>query len=870
MQADDAKLDADQPSRADGSSLESVLDRYLDELADGKSPDQELYLREHPELAEALRGVFRTLDFVETTSKSLNASKLEGGRRLGDYRIVREIGRGGMGVVYEAIQSSMNRRVALKVLPPGVLLSDSAPERFAREAATAGRLHHTNIVPVFAVGQEQGVQYYSMQYIENGSLAERLKEMRAGERRIDKTHFERVMQWGKQAAEALTHAHAAKIIHRDIKPSNLLLDAQDNVWLTDFGLAREDALTTLTLSGDVIGTARYMSPEQARGDNAGLDGRTDVYSLGAMLYEMLTLTPAYDGDSREAVLNRIATSDPTPLRKLASSIPRDVETIIMKCMEKQPERRYAGAAEVAEDCRRYLAGEPVKARRTPLIVKAYRYVKRHRTYAALATAGVVLALATALLGLKIRSERGAYLLESAYDAVLFKLDLPRAEALLDEAADWGVDSAELHLCRGLIPLSGNDSQRAIPHLLKAQERAPDSFEIASALSAAYYATGDTVNGTLQMGKHAGQDSETALGWLLRGYSLVFISEDEAIGAYNRALEIRADFTPAIRARATSLASRMLRAGSRDDMEQMIKDYNAWVTFWPQSHASYSARATGWLFAAAYAGTQPDLRERQSEFLANCVKDLDQAAKILPDSTGVLSKRGSYYRFIGDYESAERAFTKAMELDRIAKGDVHPGMIHHHALALHALGELERADEEVAPAIEQLPTFAGLPLQRVFLLAESGRLEEARQLCLTGIERFREDFEILPMFLVTLELAGGAEEARQIIDYIDATVTIPEALGVQAARDFKLLMDFLTDRIDGDALIEAVRDDPSKRCMVAYLTGIRRLARGEREAGRAALQECLDTGIVTYMHFRFAQVWLARMAADPEWPGWIEN
>ncbi|MBN1514199.1 MAG: protein kinase, partial [Phycisphaerae bacterium] len=157
----------DPPSPAvPADSLETVLDEYLEELAQGGNPDQNRYLREHPSLADALRGIFKTLEFVEATSRSLNAGKLESGQMLGEYRIVREVGRGGMGVVYEAVQTSLHRRVALKVLPPGALLSPNAPERFVREAETAGRLHHTNIVPVHAVGEEQGIRYYVMQYIE--------------------------------------------------------------------------------------------------------------------------------------------------------------------------------------------------------------------------------------------------------------------------------------------------------------------------------------------------------------------------------------------------------------------------------------------------------------------------------------------------------------------------------------------------------------------------------------------------------------------------------------------------------------------------------------------------------------------------------
>ncbi|TWT44876.1 Serine/threonine-protein kinase PrkC [Phycisphaerae bacterium RAS1] len=201
-----------------------MLDRYLREVAAGARPDQESYLRAHPDLAEPLRGVFRTLEFVEATGRCLHSADLERGRTLGDFRILREIGRGGMGVVYEAVQISLKRHVALKVLPASALLSGGAPERFRREAATAARLHHTNIVPVHASGVEDGVEYYAMQYIEGGSLASHLEWLRKSAAPPGRDYFECVARWGMQAAEALAYAHANGAIHRDIKPSNLLLD----------------------------------------------------------------------------------------------------------------------------------------------------------------------------------------------------------------------------------------------------------------------------------------------------------------------------------------------------------------------------------------------------------------------------------------------------------------------------------------------------------------------------------------------------------------------------------------------------------------------------------------------------------------------
>jgi eukaryotic-like serine/threonine-protein kinase len=383
-------------SRLSDEELEQVVDRYMEELADGKSPDQEAYLRAYPHLADALRGVFKTLHLVEAAGRSLNASKLEAGQRLGEFRIVREIGRGGMGVVYEAVQTSLNRRVALKVLPANVVLSDNAVERFDREAHTAGRLHHTNIVPVYAVGEESGISYYAMQYIRGRSLAYFLKTARQGGLIVDRQHFRRVARWGQQVAEALAYAHEQGVIHRDIKPANILLDVKENVWVFDFGLARTEDSPTITQTGDLVGTAAYMSPEQISDCGPRFDRRTDIYSLGATLYELISLTPAYDAESHAMVLQQIAHRAPKRLRQIVPAAPRDLETIIAKCMHRDSGLRYQTAAEVAEDLRRFLAGEPILAKRDSTWYLVQKTIRRHKLPVAAAVAFVLLIMASAV------------------------------------------------------------------------------------------------------------------------------------------------------------------------------------------------------------------------------------------------------------------------------------------------------------------------------------------------------------------------------------------------------------------------------------------------------------------------------------------
>ena len=363
-------------------------------------------------------------------------------RRLGDFRLLREIGRGGMGVVYEAQQISLGRRVALKVLPFAAVLDSRQIARFKHEAQAAAQLNHPNIVSVFAVGVERGVHYYAMQFIDGQPLDRALTELRekyrraetagdsgdaaarqtgragvepGGSRRQREPHsgnlhqrslltsraaggseyFRAVMRLGIQAAAALHAAHENGIVHRDIKPSNLLLDGNGKLWVTDFGLARRQTDAALTRTGDLVGTVRYMSPEQALGQVALVDHRTDIYSLGATLYELLTLEPAFPGDEGPALIRQIERNEPRPLRQLQPKIPADLQTVVLKGMAKRREDRYATAQEFADDLQRVLEGKPTVARPPTLLDRTARWAQRHREV--VAVAGLIGLLA--LLGL---------------------------------------------------------------------------------------------------------------------------------------------------------------------------------------------------------------------------------------------------------------------------------------------------------------------------------------------------------------------------------------------------------------------------------------------------------------------------------------
>jgi serine/threonine protein kinase len=449
--------------------IEQVAEEFLERYRKGERPSIEEFAQRYPDLQEELRELLPTIAAMErikvaqaerTPAKSLT--------RLGDFRIIGEIGRGGMGIVYEAIQESLDREVAVKVLPQSSLIDERRLKRFEREARTAAKLHHTNIVPVLGVGDHEGVHYYVMQYIRGVGLDEVIAALGAedtgskssgtisagrntfasdvaqallngqflvadssydvkvssqlptqvgiddtidttGEdsfsldggpeidtgaadavsvKRFCATYWRSIANTGRQVADALHYAHTMGVLHRDIKPANLLLDRTGVVWVADFGLAKAIEHDNVSRTGDVLGTLRYMAPEQLLGK---ADSRSDIFSLGVTLYELVTLRQAFrDSERKQAFLSQSHELVPTPPRKINPRIPRDLETIILKAMAMDASQRYQDAGLLAEDLQRFIDDRPITARRIPLIERAWRWCRRNPAIAVLSTVACLL------------------------------------------------------------------------------------------------------------------------------------------------------------------------------------------------------------------------------------------------------------------------------------------------------------------------------------------------------------------------------------------------------------------------------------------------------------------------------------------------
>jgi len=455
----------------DRDPVEVLADEYLHRRANGENVTVDDYATQHPELADDIREVFPALEAVKSLSSEWKKTVVEPQRagpklpfQLGDYLLERQIGRGGMGIVYEAEHTSLRRRVAVKILRMVSLNTEKDVERFHNEAQAAARLHHTNIVPVFDFGEAEGFHFIAMQLIQGDGLdvvVEHLRRQQTGvrakqppepltqrdlglddtlisDRPLDDTdpmdaagtttfraeavagadiavtrltynspkYWRDVAEIGIQAARALDYAHSHGTIHRDVKPGNLLLDNEGVIWVADFGLARQDEAAKATQSGTLSGTLRYLAPEHFHGRG---DKRTDQYGLGLSLYELVTLQSVVgETGSHAEIMRRITEAKVVPPRQINAKIPRDLDTIIVKAIAADPANRFSTCKDLAEDLQRFVDGRPIRSRPVTSVERLWRWGKRYPALATTTATSAILLLLVAVvatLGYRAESEQ---------------------------------------------------------------------------------------------------------------------------------------------------------------------------------------------------------------------------------------------------------------------------------------------------------------------------------------------------------------------------------------------------------------------------------------------------------------------------------
>jgi serine/threonine protein kinase len=841
---------------------------------------------------------------IPRISQNIEWTEFGPGRQIGDFLIERQIGAGGMGLVYRAQQISLKRPVALKVLPHHLQCSRSARTRFQREIEAAARLHHPNIVAVYTTGDEGGTMHYAMELIDGLALSHVLEELRCrpvaelqscellplqaygsiGSTRAragDTTpqpgavtnsavdlsqlaqrdgYFVAVAKLMADVADGLEYAHVMKVVHRDVKPSNLLLSHDGHIHIGDFGLARVAEEPGLTRTGDVLGTPFYMAPEQISETAGSVDERTDVYGLGATLYELLTLVPPFLGDHRDIVTAKILRDEPPAPHSLNRLVPRDLETICLKAIEKQPARRYPSARAMADDLRRFAEGLPISARRTGVIGRGIKWVERHRAWAAavavmctLVVVALFFAYRTHLAETRWTDAEFGRIYETAQLAAI-EGDLPRARKAVGEAEKLGAPPAQLSLLRGQLDLHSGKFQEACDQLELAVRDMPDSLAAHALLTSAYGANEQHQKRIRAASQLPGLTPSTLQDYLL-------LAEAQS---FNNFSEARATLDEAVGRYKTSIVARLTRGG--------VLVYRSMET-------------------------------ADAELAETAIDDLRIAGELLEPNTLLLGRMmqarlvaAAAYESLGDLDQRQKhlhqAGVMAEELKRFS-GQYHADL--WRAVYFDYVGEDEQAVESWLAIKDHSITFLVLTLFRL------ERFQEAMDLCDERLTRhktarFTDFFRSFILSAMTDSpqkvVAAFEPQGKETLDSLNAhrfAYTIYclsgnldsaqqysrdlRKVGVRLAHDeasWHKILDYTCGDLEADAMLAQMSGSRTAMCQAHFLIGMTQLAKGNREEARQHFRACSNLRINRYVEDFMSRALIAQLNRNPAWPPWIAS
>jgi len=791
--------------------------------------------------------------FLETPAAQLR----EGGgdevarQSFGDYKLLEEIARGGMGVVYKAMQVSLSRLVAVKMILPSASTCKEYIRRFRTESSAAANLQHPNIVAVHEVGTHEGQNFIVMDFVHGPNLARMVGHLPLRARQA--------AGYLRTVAEAIHYAHDQGILHRDLKPSNVLIDNRDQPRVTDFGLAKRlDGESDLTLSGQVLGSPNFMSPEQAAGVRGKVSRRTDVYGLGAILYHTLTARPPFQADSLAEMLRQVIYSDPVSPRLLNASVPRDLETITMKCLEKDPSRRYPTAQALADELARFLAGEPILARPLGPAGKAWRWCQRKPALAgAFATSVLAMALAasfayqTRSLNRQRLAERRQAAMEKAWIAV-WGGDLDRVEPAIHDAELAGMSVMELHMLRGHLAAHRGAYDQAVEHLDQAVRLAPESVSARALLAIAYARLGKWEQAAAILKSASLYPMKTPDDYLFKALAESDWDPARGLATLDKAPSQR----PRVLARLIRAQLRVSAAaysGNIADTKAALEETRIAKELVPDNVV---ALVSSLLANLMMAGIFED--QGETEQLASVISEGERIATDLrshSNNVEAIWGRVQYLSYLGENQKL------IDELRDPTRRYDDPLLQSLYAQALYMEGRFEEAVTVLTPT-QRVPGRA-TDFCRGYVVAELPN----------GPQRALQEFYALsgesasPLRVLygqtVLRLLGRKQEAVEICARLN------EQKPVFPGRNdwYHQLLDYCCEKSTAAELLENAGPTRASRGEAHFFIALTQLGQGDRDGARQHFSKVLSPGVHSFEH-GWSRAFLSRMGQDPDWPPWI--
>lgn len=860
---------------------------------------------------------------------------LQPGYKLGDYQIKRQLGAGGMGIVYEAQQLSLNRQVALKVLPAYLRSSPNALARFRREVEAAASLRHDNIVAVHTTGDDGSNSYYAMALIDGPTLSDVLAGLRhdpisdlemstpfqrakptaetqhpserpswlgelltatsssgdsplpaeiGNSARKGGNYFEVMALLLAEVAEGLDYAHEKGIVHRDIKPSNLLLSKDGRLHISDFGLARILAEPGVTQSGDFVGTPFYMAPEQISSEIGDIDGRTDIYALGATLYELLTLRPPLPGTNRHEVLAKISREDPTPPKRLNSRIPRDLETICLQALAKDPAQRYQTAAEMAADLRRFVSHWPIAAKRTGLFVRGWKWCRRHRAMAASLAAVAGLGLVATLLAYNAHeSTKKKTLAEQQRDAVAaraskFEQDLKTAEAAVIRARQT---EQERVFEQALLAAMRGDQEAAEAAIAQAEQlgASAERLHVLRGQNAMFTADFDKALQELEAAIDVNSQNFAAHSLLAETYARL----EQWKTSREMLQQVRA-MTP----RSTEdliLKGRMESHHDPQAAEQTLIQAIA------SDKKNIPARLIRGVIRAkrAYSDVDPAAAELALVDFRQASSFLDENSYLLSELLSANLTAATAYEAAGNFEGQQQHLNAARDLaNRLGE---YPGDYEAHrwrAYYFDQTGDLDSAILEWQAIQDKTIGFL------IMCLYRAGRFDDALVACdeyrkdsVTGTADFCHSFTLAALANSSGELSSNFRFEKQLAwnrnstrrsKYILWCLAGDQDRAVQEVREVGIdpesppfarrVFDYASGNLAASEYLQEVSHSRFQLGNAHLMIGMSSLAQGDRKMARQHFQQVVDQRLNYEFFTAMARALLTQLEHAPQWPTWI--